>query len=182
MVRTGGINNSKEKNNKVIKDTKSNKKIVIKNKKKFTIVISVIVFLVVIIILLLLNNKKDLAKVDDYSKLNAKKYSDELLEEYNKEEGKDKFLEDYDFIQGAVGMYIMNNSTNEEESFSNIITQLKEELKRDTWGKLDYEKPTFWNGEYSVDDNGIVKFKFGNKSIEPRWINDDELNGKIILN
>lgn len=164
------------------KSNKKNQKIMIKDKKRFCIAMAIVLLLILIIILLVSNGKKDIAKVEDYSKLNAKKYSDELLEKYNTEESKNKFLDDYDFIQGAVGMYIMNNSTNQPDSFTNIIKDLKEELAKGTWDKLDYERPTFWNGEFSVDDNGIVKFKFSSKSIEPSWVKDEELDGKIILN
>ena len=164
------------------KSNKDSKKIVIKDKKRFVIALAVIALALLIVILIFANKKQDISNVDDYSNLNAKKYSNELFEKYNTEESKNKFLDDYDFIQGAVGMYIMNNSTNQPDSFTNIIKDLKEELAKGTWDKLDYERPTFWNGEFSVDDNGIVKFKFSSKSIEPSWVKDEELDGKIILN
>lgn len=175
MARTGKINNSNT--------TFNNKgKIVIKNKKKFFVSLIFFFVILLLIILLILNCKEDLSEIEDYSSLNAQKYAGELLEEYSKDENRDKFLEDYDFVQGAVGMYIMNNSTNLEDSFSNIIKELKAELSKNEWNELDYDRPIFWNGEYTVDNNGIVKFKFSNKSIEPTWIHDEELNDKIIFN
>ncbi len=164
------------------KSNKDSKKIVIKDKKRFVIALAIIALALLIVILIFANKKQDIANVDDYSNLNAKKYSNELFEKYNTEESKNKFLDDYDFIQGAIGIYIMNNSTYSPDSFTNIIKDLRLELSQKTWTKLDYERPTFWNGEFSVDDKGILNFKFSSKSIEPSWINDEELEGKIILN
>lgn len=181
MARTGGIDNQKNKNQKVKQEVKKDKKVVNKNNKN-KLVIAIILVVLVVIAVIILTKKTDLSKIDDYSKLDANKYSKELLEEYDNEEGKKKFIEDYDYIQGEVGMYIMENFTEEEGSFMSIVNELNEELKKDNWEKIDYEKPKFWNGTYSVDDNGIVKFKFSNKNIEPSWKNDDDLYEKIIFN
>lgn len=162
---------------------KSNGKIVIKNPKRLIISVAIILMIIIILIIFIVSTRKvDISKVDDYSTLNSKKYSSELLDKYQTNESKEKFLEDYDYIQGAVGLYIMNNSTTDNTSFSQLITNLKEILKKDDWTELDIDKPTFWNGTFDVTDEGIVTFKFGSKDIEPSWTKDDELNNKIIFN
>lgn len=168
----------KEKN----KSNNNSKKIMVKDKKRFILALVIIASFLLVIVLLLVNRKQDISNVEDYSKLNAKKYSNELLEKYNTEESKNKFLDDYDYIQGAIGIYIMNNSTSSPDSFTNIINDLRAELKQTNWTKLDYERPTFWNGDFSVDDRGILTFKFSSKSIEPSWVKDEEFEGKIVLN
>ena len=43
------------------------------------------------------------------------------------------------------------------------------------------EVPTSWNGKWSVNEKGNVKFKFASKDIEPSWVNDEEEKTKIIL-
>lgn len=178
-------NNTKSNKNKV-KDIKkgSNNRIMIKDKKKFciTIIIVVLIIIFLIIALIALNKKEDISKVEDYSVLDTDKYSRELLDEYNKNESKEKFLSDYDLVQGAVGLYIMNNSTLDNNSFESIIVNLKEILKKEEWSKLDIDIPKYWNGFWSVTDDGIVKFKFGSKDIEPSWINDEELTNKLKFN
>ena len=163
--------------------SKKTNKIVVKDPKKLSIVLSIIfILIVIIIIILLLNSKVDIQNVEDYSKLNSSKYSEELLLQYEKKESKEKFLEDYDLIQDAIGLYIINNVTLEEGSLGNVIATLKKELKKDEWQIFEISKPTFWNGNFDVSDEGIVTFKFANKNIEPSWINDDELINKIVIN
>ena len=171
-------NNSKTK--KEVKNTNKSK-IQIKDKRKFAIGIALIFVIIVIIILLVVLNKKvDISNVSDFSTLNTSKYSDELLAKYQTEESKNKFLEDYDLVQGAVGVYIINNSTTEEDSFSKLLNQLTDILKNEEFSKLSIDKPSFWNGEWQIDDQGIVRFKFGSKDITPSWANDEELANKII--
>ena len=161
---------------------KKNTKLELKDKKKFGICIIVFVVIVLVIMIIALNNKKDIANINDLSNLNANKYSSELKEKYDTDESKEKFLEDYDYVQGAIGIYIMNNSTLEEDSFTKLSKTIETELKKNDWKVFEIEKPTFWNGEFSIDAEGILKFKFASKDIEPKWLNDEELENKIIFN
>ncbi len=173
----------KAKNSKTKKEVKnkSKAKIQIKDKRKFAIGIALIIAIIVIVILLIVLNKKaDISNVSDFSTLNTSKYSDELLAKYQTEESKNKFLEDYDLVQGAVGVYIITNSTTDEDSFTKLLNQLTDILKKEEFSKLSIDKPSFWNGEWQIDDQGIVKFKFGSKNITPSWVNDEELINKIV--
>lgn len=157
----------------------------IKNKKRFYITISVMAVILIIVIILIVATSNIKNPIDDntnISRLNANKYSSELLEIYNKPEAKEEFLDDYDKIQTSIAMYILNNSTKDENSFSNILSIIKKELKKSNCGSLQVEKTSNWNGEFTIDDNGSLKFKFGIKSIEPNWINDSEVINKIIKN
>ncbi len=172
------INKVKKSNN-----NSNKKKVEIVNPIRFAIVVFVFIAVVILVIVLVkANTKVDIKEVNDISKLNAKKYANEILMEYQKDDIKQKFIEDYDLIQGAVGLYIMNNSTNSPDSFSNIINDLKNILKEDDWSKLEIDKPNFWNGNFSVDENGILKFSFSLKEIEPSWISDEDIVSRVILN
>lgn len=163
------------------KSSKKTNKLVVNDPKKLLIFVSSLIIIIVIIIIVL-NLKVDIQKVEDYSKLNSNKYSEELLNKYQSTESKEKFLKDYDLVQDAIGLYIINNVTLEDGSLGNVIATLKKELKNEEWKILEIQKPTFWNGTFDVSAEGIVTFKFANKDIEPSWINDDELNNKIVLN
>lgn len=164
------------------KDTKNNRKskIVIKDKKRFGIMLSILVFIVIILVVIISNSKIKIDDSTDLSKLDSKKYSKELLEKYNS--SKDKFLEDYEKIQGGVGLYIINNSTLAEDSFNNMYKAITDMFNGNDWSKIEVEKNTYWNGIWSIDEGGIVKFKFGNKDLEPSWIYDEDIAGKVILN
>ncbi len=176
-------NIAENKKENIEKKSTKNKKIIIKNQKKFLISILVIVLIIIIIVLLINKNaKKDLLTIEDYSSIDASKYSKELLEKYNTNESKEKFLSDYDLVQGAVGLYIMNNSTLNNNSFETIISNIEEILRKKEWTKLDIDTPSYWNGTWSITSEGIVKFKFSDKVIEPSWKNDEELTNKLVFN
>ena len=173
------INNQRNQNNQNSQKRSVNKnKIVIKDKKKFGIIILVLV--VIIILIIALNGKVKIDDTTDLSKLDTKKYSKELVEKYNS--SKEKFLEDYNLIQGGVGLYIINNATLDSDSFSNMYKEITDMFSSSNWSKIDVEKNTYWNGTWSIDENGILKFKFGSKELEPTWVNDSDILGKVILN
>lgn len=145
----------------------------------FIIVIIVIIF-VILNLVGVFNPKID--STTDLSKVNANKYSEQILIQYEKDGMKENFLEYYNKLQTAIGMYILSNSTLDSNSFSNISNTLNDDLKKEEYSTLGVEKSTVWNGYFSIDSNGIVKFKFKNKEIEPSWIIDSDLQSKIILN
>lgn len=158
-------------------------KLVITDVKKFLISLSI--FLVVIIIICIVISKlstKNELDFDNVSSINVSKSYSKILEYYNKEGMKEKFISDYNSVQKAVGMYIMNNSTLDNDSFSNIISKLNEEFSKNEWDENIIKKPNDWNGKWSVDEDGIVKFKFSSSKIEPEYINDDEIITKVIKN
>lgn len=170
-----------KKEGKEIKKT-SAKKIQIKDKKKFIItIISIVVILIILVILIItLNKKVDISNVSDYSTLNISKYSDELLAKYQTNESKEKFLQDQDLVQGAVGLYILNNSTTDADSFSKIIKELEDILKNEEFDKLSIDKPKYWNGKWQIKDDGTVCFKFGSKDIIPSWVDDEDISNLVV--
>ena len=101
---------------------KKNKKSYTLDRKKFLIfVFSIVVIISVIIIVVSLNKKIEINDSTDISKLNATKYCTEIKSEYNKDENKNKFIDDCNKIQEKIGMYIINNSTLDDTSFENLI-------------------------------------------------------------
>lgn len=96
---------------------------------------------------------------------------------------KNLFLSDYTVLQNNIGIYIMNNSTMDSNSFSSLIANINKELKKDTWNLGEIQnKPTSWNGKWFVTEEGILKFSFSNKDIEPSWAKDSDVLEKIDLN
>ncbi len=158
-------------------------KLVITDLKRFIISMSIFILIIVFICILIskITLNSDL-KNKSVSEINPQKNYSKILEIYNKDGMKEKFIKDYNEVQNAVGMYIMNNSTIQNDSFSNIILQLNSEFRKDKWDENIINKPSDWNGTWSVDENGIVKFKFSSSKIEPKYIDDEEIAKKVIKN
>lgn len=156
--------------------------IVIKDMKRFGIAIGILVALIIIIGIIIATVINSGYNENNISSANAKKYSNEILNKYETKEMKQEFINNYIKVQNAVGMYIMNNTTTEEGSFDNIILKLRKVLKSNNWEVINIEKPDLWNGEWQLDQDGNVKFKFSIKDIEPNWVKDIDISSKIILN
>ena len=162
---------------------KKNKKSYTLDRKKFLIIVfSIVVIISVIIIVVSLNKKIEINDSTDISKLNATKYCTEIKSEYNKDENKNKFIDDCNKIQEKIGMYIINNSTLDDTSFENLILKLNENLADNNFSIIEMESPTYWNGTWSVDNKGKLKFKFSSKKIEPNWISDVTVSNFVITN
>lgn len=164
-------------------NTKNNK-VEIKNLKKFVtfIIISIIILFIIVLVILLLNKKENIDENTDISNLNVKKYTSEIKEAYELDGKKDKFIEDYYYVQNGVGMYILNNSTLDNNSFESLLDKLNKTLAKKDWSEIEMEMPTSWNGKWSVNEKGNVKFKFSNKDIEPSWLSDESVKSLVELN
>lgn len=155
---------------------KKNEKKYTLDKKKFLLFVGILVILISCIIVIISFNKKvEINDATDISRLNANKYYEEIQAEYNKVESKDKFLNDYNNIQNSIGVYIINNSTISDSSFENLISEINDSLSKNNFEKFELDIPTFWNGKWSVNEKGKLRFKFQNKKIEPIWIDSEEL-------
>ena len=156
----------------------------VKGRKKYSIDMKRFSIFIILIILIVIIIKciQGLSTSSGMSKLNSKKHSQELLEKYNKDEMKKVFLEDYDTIQTAIANYIFNNSTVDEGSFLKIYEKINNELKNKNWDIIGISKNLTWNGLWSINENGVLKFKFDIKDIEPSWINDENIIEKVNLN
>lgn len=153
------------------------------DRKRFLIfVFSIVIIISVIVIVVSINKKIEINDTTDISKLNATKYYEEIKSEYNKDENKDKFIEDCNKIQEKIGMYVINNSTLDDMSFEKLISNLNEKFENNDFSFLDMDNPTYWNGNWNVDKKGKLKFKFSNKKIEPSWISDTMVSDFVIAN
>lgn len=191
--KTNNISKTKSKTNSTQTKNKSNMNIKpnLKNniklgdftieKKKISIFIAIIFFCVILIVMFL-NKSVNIDEKTDISKLDAKKNSNQIVQKYNEEGMKAQFLVDYDAVQTASAMYMLNNMSSESNSLDSILSTLKEDLKKSKFEVLDTQRPSIWNGDWSINQEGTIKFKFKTKTIEPIWINDQDVISKVILN
>ena len=161
----------------------NNKKTYILDRTKFIIFVGIIVLIISIVIIIIAVNKKvDINDNTDISKLNADKYSSQIVSMYNANGIKEKFLADYNEMQNKIVIYVINNTTNETNSFSNIVKEVNNMLDSKKTDKLELTIPHFWNGKWFVDEKAKLKFRFENSKIEPNWIEDDDVKSIIIKN
>lgn len=171
------------RNTEQIKEKNNNSKIVVKDKTKFITFISLALIVIIILVCMIVSISK--TEIDDktnISNLNVDKYSEEIKKEYE-QEGKDlKFIEDWNLVQSTTGMYLLENYPTDNTQVESFFSSINEILSSNNWEKLNLEKPTTWNGTWSIDENGSVNFKFANKNIEPNWAISMSNKGYITLN
>ena len=63
----------------------------------------------------------------------------------------------------------MDNMTTDENSFDELYEKINKDLEAGNYTEIESEKLTNWNGSWSIDENGVLKFKFASKDIEPSW-------------
>jgi hypothetical protein len=154
------------------------KKVNIKDKKRYkknnknNVIVFVILFL--LIYLIYINRTVNITDETNFYNVNLDRQYNEILEKYNKEESKLIFIEEINKVQSLVGKYLVNNTNFENNNFGELIKYVNREINKDNFGNLKGEKSIFFVGDYKVDDNGKVKFKFKSKKIEPIWINEFE--------
>ena len=161
---------------------KTKNKIEIVDKKRFFTSISVCLIFIIIVIIIIANVSNGNKGDNSLSSINASKNLKELVAKYEASGMKEQFINDYNEIQSKVGIYIMNNVTTDNSSFNNIVSDLNNVLKSNDWSKINLSKNDTWNGVWSLDKDGNLKFKFSLKNIEPSWVNDAELRTKLYLN
>ena len=172
-------------------ETSSRKKIIMAEKrsiimhkirKNIFLIVTVIIILSVVLIYTNSNKKIAIDENVNISNLNLNEYSTEIVNLYDRDGQLDKFETEMNRVQTLIGTYLISNSTLNENSFSNLVKTLNSEINKDKWAILNSEKSNYYNGEYIIDNNGNLKFKFGSKKIEPNWINSEILQRYITLN
>lgn len=163
--------------------SKKSKKTYTLDRNKFLIFAGIIVLVIAIVIIIIAANRKvNINSETDISKLNADKYSSQIVSMYNSEGMKEKFLNEYNEMQNKIAIYVLNNTTSDENSFKNLVKEVNSMLQNNKTDKLEITIPDFWNGKWSLDEKAKLKFRFDNSKIEPSWISDESVKGVIIKN
>lgn len=114
------------------------------------------------------------------SNINKKIYIDEKL--YTTSQLKEMFLQDAKKIELKVSNLLLDGSVTDQNSLDKKVEKINNWLKKDNWKKLDLVNIDRWNGIWFLDKNGMIKFKFASKEIEPNWIKDNEVAVYIVEN
>lgn len=152
------------------------KKIKIKNKKKFITTIIVLLVVILLLIVVLSGKNQVIDNNTNILEVNAKKYSDEIKSYYESEGMKETFVSEHTNLQNQIWTYIYNN-INQDNTIEVLMDEVNKILLSDDWSSLNLEKYKKWNGTYHIDSHtNILYFKFKNKKIEPKWIEDEDIN------
>lgn len=179
---------SNTKKKQSIKDKQvKNKLKKIKINRIHTIIIASLVLLAIffaIFVIIKVSNKPKIILTDStiFTTLNVDEYSSDILAMYNREGQVDLFKTEMDRIQSLIGNYLIENMTINQEDTKKLIKNVQKELSSKTWGEILSQKSTYYVGQYKVEENGNLKFKFASKSIEPSWVKDEKVAKYIILN
>ncbi|MEG1705030.1 MAG: hypothetical protein RR290_00450 [Clostridia bacterium] len=145
--------------NKVNKDGKIHKQNIkvtknsIFNKKYVRIATIFLAVLILIILITNMNKKIEINKDTNISKLDSSKYITEIISLYNRDGEETKFLTEMNRVQTLIGTYLINNSTLKENSFSDLVKKLNNEINNDKWNSLNSFKSVYYNGKYSINDS-----------------------------
>ena len=140
-----------------------------------------IILISLIVVFFIINSIKWIDDINktDISSLNASKYSEEILLNYNKEGQKEKFEKYITDLESSIAVYLINNTTASDNSFKNLVKEVEKDINSKDWSKFNLNKDEYYNGKYILDEQGNLKFKFAIKEIEPTWAKDSKY---IILN
>lgn len=151
-------------------------------KNNIIVIVALLAILIVVAILVNSNKKIEINETTKIGTLDSGKYKSEIVNLYNREGELNLFLKELNRVQSLIGTYVISNSTLQDNSFSNLIKKLNSEINLEKWNELKSEKSSYYNGTYSIDASGNLKFKFSSKDIEPNWIKDTTISRYIILN
>lgn len=144
-------------------------------------ILILIIFIAVIVLVKYVPESGEFNPDVNKARYRTEKNAEELKMVYEKEENKQKFLEDVSKIQNAVSMALLNNNVVDEKTMDSRIDDINKEMKKDKWDLLGIEVPVFWVGTWSVDKAGTVKFAFLNKASIPSWAYDEDAEPHVIL-
>lgn len=114
--------------------------------------------------------------------LNSKNDSYIGDDEYNSSEYREMFLNDAKYIEITLSNLILDGSVTNQTTLDKKVKSINKILKGKSWDKLNMEYIDRWDGNWYLDNNGMVKFKFSSRNIEPKWIKDSNVNVYIVKN
>lgn len=98
------------------------------------------------------------------------------------ENTKESFIELKKSIELKVANLMLDGTVIDDESMKEKIEDINSLLEKEEWDKLEITCNVEFAGTWKLDENGMLKFKFDSKELEPSWITDTEIKEYIIKN
>ena len=150
------MTNKRKKNNKFSISK------MLENKLYIALGIIVLFILILIIGLGVSNNKEPVHNVEENTKAS--------------------FIELKKSIELKVANLMLDGTVVDDESMEEKIEDINSLLEKEKWDKLDITCNVEFAGTWKLDENGMLKFKFDSKGVEPSWIGDTDVSEYIIEN
>lgn len=103
-------------------------------------------------------------------------------EQYNSLEYREMFLNDAKYIEIKLSNLILDGSVTNQTTLDKKVKSINKILKGKSWDKLNMEYIDRWDGNWYLNNDGMVKFKFSSGNIEPKWIKDSDISVYIVKN
>lgn len=153
------------------------------NEKKFVFgiigIISIAIIIALICVIYGINQEERFV-------LNANEYKEEnalkAKEQYESEDAKQKFIQQAEQISASIYSKMLDGSIIDETGLSTSIAAYNTILLSNNWDRLGLDYPVQWIGTWFLNEQGFLKFKFKSESIEPNWVNDEDVSDYIELN
>lgn len=98
------------------------------------------------------------------------------------ENTKESFIQLKENIELKVANLMLDGTVIDDESMEEKIEDINNLLEKEKWDKLEITCNVEFAGTWRLDKNGMLKFKFDSKGIEPSWVEDTEIKEYIIKN
>jgi len=102
--------------------------------------------------------------------------------EYNVKDMENQFIQTAKDIETNIAMNIFESDIVNDEELGIKIKSINLILEGNNWKKIGIQKPNNWQGNWYLNKEGRLKFKFARKEIEPLWIDSTEIQEYIIKN
>lgn len=101
---------------------------------------------------------------------------------YDTKEMKEEFLTITEKLSNTVYSKLLDGTVTDDTSLKSFIANYNKILSTEHWESIGVDYPSEWIGTWYLDNNGFVKFKFATKTIEPEWVQDEEVQDYIVVN
>ena len=95
---------------------------------------------------------------------------------------KEAFVELKNSIELKVANLMLDGTVTDDNSMKEKIEEINNLLEKEKWDKLGIISNEEFDGTWSLDENGMVKFKFNNALSKPSWATDVDITEHIIKN
>lgn len=151
------------------------------NEKKFVFAIILAISITVIIsvsVVITSLNKNSKVALDLAVEENAAK----AKLTYDNQEMKEEFLDIAKTLSDSIYSKLLDGTITDEASLREKINTYNNILATNNWDTFGLKYSEKWIGTWYLNEQGFVKFKFAAKSIEPSWINAQDVVDYIVAN
>lgn len=98
---------------------------------------------------------------------------------YDLKENKKTFLRICETIELAVTNKLLDGTVTNDDELEKAIKVINDMFKTDDWTYLGLEYPSYWMGQWQLDNMGLLYFSFESNDIKPDWAGDEEVKKYI---